>query len=142
MKIILLKPGDEELLARAEGVFNSNIPPRARCAMLLREPSYVMVVAMTDDNDIMGRIYGNVLHRYEASDLLLYEVDVLEAHQRKGVGGAMLDYLRTLCTRRGYGEMWVLTEPDNEAGNALYKSAGGKLENSPTNMYVFVLDRQ
>ena len=142
MKIILLKPGDEELLARAEGVFNSNVPPRARCAMLLREPSYVMVVAMTDDNDIMGRIYGNVLHRYEATDLLLYEVDVLDAHQRKGVGRAMLDYLRTLCTRRGYGEMWVLTEPDNEAGNALYKSAGGKLENSPTNMYVFVLARQ
>jgi ribosomal protein S18 acetylase RimI-like enzyme len=142
VKIILLKPGDEELLARAEGVFNSNVPPRARCAMLLREPSYVMVVAMTDDNDIMGRIYGNVLHRFEATDLLLYEVDVLDAHQRKGVGRAMLDYLSTLCTRRGYGEMWVLTEPDNEAGNALYKSAGGKLENSPTNMYVFVFARQ
>jgi hypothetical protein len=37
--------------------------------------------------------------------------------------------------------MWVLTEPDNVAGNALYKSAGGKLENSPTNMYVFTLAR-
>lgn len=141
MKVLLLKPGDEELLARAEGAFNSNVPTRARCSMLLREPSYVMVVAMTDNNDIMGRVYGNVLHRYEASDLLLYEVDVLEAHQRKGVGRAMLDYLRTLCTRRRYGEMWVLTEPDNVAGNALYKSAGGKLENSPTNMYVFMLAR-
>ena len=47
--------------------------------MLLREPTYVMVVALTDDNEVMGRIYGNVLHRYEATDLLLYEVDVAES---------------------------------------------------------------
>ena len=142
MKVLLLKPGDEELLARAEGVFNSNVPTRARCAMLLRESSYVMVVAMTDDNDVMGRIYGNVLHRFEATDLLLYEVDVLEAHQRRGVGRAMLEYLKNYCAGRGYGEMWVLTDLDNDAGNALYRSAGGNLENSPTNMYVFALSQR
>ena len=142
MKVILLKPGDEELLARAEAAFNSNIPSRGRCAFLLREPSYVMVVAITDDGDIMGRIYANVLHRYEATDLLLYEVDVTEAHQRKGVGRAMLEYLKAYCVGRGYGEMWVLTDLDNVAGNALYKSAGGKLENSPANMYVFALERK
>ncbi len=110
--------------------------------MLLREPSYLMVVALADDDEVMGRIYGNILHRYEATDLLLYEVDVLEAYQRKGVGRAMLDYLKTYCAGRGYGEMWVLTEVGNRAGNALYKSAGGKLENSPANMYVFALGRR
>ena len=35
--------------------------------------------------------------------------------------------------------MWVLTDLDNDAGNAVYKSAGGELENSPTNMYVFTI---
>ena len=142
MKIILLKPGDEELLQRAENVFNTDAPSPARCAMLLREPSYVMVVALTDDNEVMGRIYGNVLHRYVATDLLLYEVDVAEAHQRKGVGHAMLDYLKGLCEKRGYSEMWVLTELDNDAGNAVYKSAGGVLENSPANMYVFSIPKR
>ena len=107
--------------------------------MLLREPSYVMVVALTDGNDVMGRIYGNILHRYEATDLLLYEVDVVEAHQRKGVGRAMIDFLSDLSAQRAYGEMWVLTELDNQAANALYKSGGGRLENSPTNMYVFAI---
>jgi hypothetical protein len=33
--------------------------------------------------------------------------------------------------------MWVLTDPANEAGNRLYRSGGGVLENSPANMYVF-----
>jgi len=137
VKVILLKPGDEELLQRAEKTFNSNAPTLARCALLLREPTYVMVVALTDENDVMGRIYGNVLHRFEATDLLLYEVDVAEEHQRKGVGRAMLEYLKGLCEKRGYAEMWVLTDPQNDAGNAVYRSAGGALENSPANMYVF-----
>lgn len=142
MKIVLLKPGDEELLQRAEAVFNPNAPSSDRCSMLLRETSFVMVVALADDNDVMGRIYGNVLHRFEATDLLLYEVDVDETHQRKGVGRAMLDFLSDLSARRGYGEMWVLTDLDNEAGNALYKSAGGHLENSPANMYVFPIAKR
>jgi GNAT superfamily N-acetyltransferase len=142
VKIILLKPGDEELLLRAESAFNSDAPSPTRCAMLLREPSYVMVVALTDDNEVMGRIYGNILHRYSATDLLLYEVDVAEAHQRKGVGHAMLEYLKGLCEKRSYSEMWVLTELDNDAGNAVYKSAGGVLENSPANMYVFTIAKR
>ena len=142
MKVILLKPGDEELLQRAEKPFNSDAPSPARCAMLLREPTYVMVVALTDDNEVMGRIYGNVLHRFEATDLLLYEVDVAEEHQRKGAGHAMLEYLKGLCEKRGYAEMWVLTDVDNDAGNAVYKSAGGSLENSPANMYVFPITKQ
>ena len=142
MKLVLLKPGDETLLQRAEAAFNPNAPSPARSGMLLRESSYVMVVALSDDNEVMGRIYGNVLHRFEATDLLLYEVDVVDAHQRKGVGRAMIDFLSKLSVQRGYGEMWVLTDPDNEAGNALYKSAGGHLENSPTNMYVFPIARR
>jgi ribosomal protein S18 acetylase RimI-like enzyme len=139
VRIVLLKPGDEDLLRHAETVFNPKPISLERAQMLLREPTYIMVVALDDNGAILGRIYGNVLHRFEATDLLLYEVDVAEEHQRKGVGRAMLDFLAKLCTERGYGEMWVLTEPGNAAGNALYKAAGGNLENSPANMYVFAI---
>jgi len=139
VRIVLLEPGDEELLRRAEALFNPNVISRERAAMLLREPAYVMVVALGDGDAIMGRVYANVLHRFEATDLLLYEVDVAEEYQRRGVGRAMLEFLARLCAERGYGEMWVLTDPGNLAGNALYKSAGGTLENSPANMYVFAI---
>jgi ribosomal protein S18 acetylase RimI-like enzyme len=142
VKIVLLKPGSEELLQRAEVVFNPKQISLERAAMLLSEPSYVMVVALGNDDAVMGRVYANVLHRFEATDLLLYEVDVAEEHQRKGVGRAMLNFLATLCAERRYGEMWVLTDLDNEAGNALYRSAGGHLENSPANMYVFPIAKR
>jgi ribosomal protein S18 acetylase RimI-like enzyme len=142
VKVVLLKPGHEELLRRAEAIFNPMDISIERAAMLLREPSYLMIAALDDNDAVLGRIYANVLHRFEATDLLLYEVDVDEEHQRKGVGRAMIDFLSKLSAERGYREMWVLTDLDNEAGNALYKSAGGQLENSPANMYVFPIAKR
>jgi len=108
-----------------------------RSAALLAEPTYVFIVALTDEEEIMGRIYGHILYRFESTDLLLYEVDVAEAHHRKGVGKAMMEFVKQYCQERGFGEMWVLTEEDNNAGRGLYLAAGGTEENSPAIMYVF-----
>jgi GNAT superfamily N-acetyltransferase len=86
----------------------------------------------------MGRIYGHVLHRWETSELLLYEVDTAEEHQRKGAGKAMIEFLKQMARERGWRSLWVLTaHGDNEPANRLYQAAGGVLEASPANMYVF-----
>ena len=60
------------------------------------------------------------------SKLLVYEVDVAEAHRRRGVGKALLAELAHMARRRGIRQGWVLTDDDNEAGMALYRSAGGR----------------
>jgi GNAT superfamily N-acetyltransferase len=137
MQIKLLQPGDEALHSEAILKLNDCEISLERSKELLSEPTYFFVAAVNDSNEVMGRIYGHVLHRYEQTDLLLYEVDVLEEHQRKGVGKAMLKFVRTLCTEQRFNEMWVLTEEDNVAGRALYSNCGGQLENSPVMMYVF-----
>lgn len=138
MRVVLLRPGDEQLLRDAEAVFYPDTPPSLeRAAMLLRLPEFIMVVALDDNGRVMGRIYGHVLHRWEASELLLYEVDTAETDLRKGVGRAMIEFLKELARLRGWRSLWVLTaHGDNEAANRLYRSAGGVLENSPANMYV------
>src|SRR4051812_18485029 len=142
MRIVLLQPGDEQLLCHAESLVQDGpaLSPE-RAAMLLRQPEFVMVVALDADEAPMGRIYGHVLHRWETSELLLYEVDTVAAHQRKGVGKALIAYLRQLAVERGWRSIWVLTaQGDNPAANRLYQSAGGVLEASPANMYVFWTD--
>jgi len=136
VKISVLQPGDEDLLCKAEAAFNPELT-RERAAMLLREPTYVMVIALTDDGEVMSRIYGHVLHRAEATDFLLYEVDTAEEHKRKGAARAIVAKLHELGRERGWSEMWVLTEVSNDEGNPFYEGVGGALENSPTNMYVF-----
>ena len=139
MKVVVLKPGDEDLLCKAEAAFNPE-PTRERAAALLREPTYVMVVALTDEGEVMSRIYGHVLHRADATDFLLYEVDTADKHKRKGAARAIIAALRELGREHGWKEMWVLTDVDNEEGNPFYRSTGGALENSPANMYVFKID--
>ncbi|MEI9886949.1 MAG: GNAT family N-acetyltransferase [Rhizomicrobium sp.] len=136
MKLLLLRPGDEALMQRAEDVFYPGALSAERAAFLLREPTYVMVVALDHTGAVMGRIYGHVLHRFDGTDFLIYEADTAEAHLRQGAASALLDFLKGLAHERGWREMWVLTEVGNAAGNALYRSAGGTLENSPANMYV------
>jgi GNAT superfamily N-acetyltransferase len=138
MQVRLLKSGDEALLQEAEALFwPDKVPSLAHAAALLREPTFVMVVAQSDDGKVMARVYGHVLHRFEATDLLLYEVDTVETHRREGAARAIIEYLGRLAAEHGWNEMWVLTEVDNEAGNGLYTAIGGTLENSPANMYVF-----
>jgi len=142
MRIVLLQPGDEQLLCHTEALIQDGPAlSRERAAMLLRQPEFVMVVALDNDDAPMGRIYGHVLHRWDTSEFLLYEVDTVEAHQRKGVGKALIVYLKQLAAERGWRSLWVLTaHGDNQAANRLYQSAGGVLEASPANMYVFWTD--
>ena len=137
MQIKLLKPGDEKILIEAARLFNDSDVSHERAKMLLAEPTFFTLAALTDSGETMGRIYGHVLHRFAQTDLLLYEVDVAEEHQRKGVGKAMLEFVKALSIERGYAEMWVLTEGDNVPARSLYEAAGGVEENSPTIMYAF-----
>jgi GNAT superfamily N-acetyltransferase len=140
MNVSLLHPGDESLLIEAVQIFNADeVVSRERAALLLAEPTFFMVVAQTDEGAIMGRIYGHVIHRFAQNDLLLYEVDVADAHQRKGAARAMIEFVKQLAIQRGYKELWVLTEGDNAPARALYEALGGVEENSPTIMYVFYL---
>ncbi len=137
MQIHVLAPGDEALLATVAVLFNEVSLSAADAAARLSDPSFVMVAAIADNGDVMGRVYGHVLNRLDVRDLFLYEVDVSDEYQRQGAGSAMLETAKRLCTERGYAEMFVLTEVSNEAGNGLYAAAGGVTEGSPANVYVF-----
>ncbi|HEY3876395.1 MAG TPA: GNAT family N-acetyltransferase [Candidatus Kapabacteria bacterium] len=137
MNITLVKPGQEALLIEAAKLLNDTEVSFERASELLRDASFFLLVALDDSGSLMGRIYGYVIPRFAQTDLELYEVDVLDAHQRKGVGRAMLEFVKSFAKERGYKELWVLTEGDNEPAKALYGSVGGILEAFPTAMYVF-----
>jgi ribosomal protein S18 acetylase RimI-like enzyme len=141
MRVRLLRLGDEADLIAAAREFNDLELSHPRAAEILRDPTFVMVVAETRDGELMARVYGHELRRLDQTDLFLYEVDTVEKHQRKGAGRAVLDFISELCKSRGYGEWFVLTECSNEAGNALYRAAGGKTEGSPANIYAMSTKR-
>jgi len=76
----------------------------------------------------VGSVYVHELPRRRRGGAMffVYYVDVAESHRRRGVGKAMLARLDELARGRGIAEGFVLTEPGNDAANALYRSAGGR----------------
>ena len=63
--------------------------------------------------------------------MFLYELAVDEAHRRRGHGRALVGALAALARERGCTGMFVFVDDDNEAGRAVYRSAGGAESSRP-----------
>jgi len=110
-----LGPGDEgivRLLAEDE--------PKT---LLLADERTIFVAAFDGDTPV-GFAFGYELPRRHGAPTILfvYELEVDEAYRRRGIGTALMTELRRLSSAT---EAFVLTEPDNDAANALYASLGG-----------------
>ena len=93
-------------------------------AEFLADPACFLFVA-EEAGERVGRLYGYELARPDGRRaMLLYDVEVDETARRRGHGRALVEALLAEATARGHFEMWVLTEPDNEAALGLYESTG------------------
>lgn len=90
-----------------------------------RERSFT--VAAYEGDERVGYAFVHELPRLTRGQamFLVYDVEVVETHRRRGIGRALLDRIAELARERGIAEGFVLTEPDNDAANALYAAAGG-----------------
>jgi ribosomal protein S18 acetylase RimI-like enzyme len=72
---------------------------------------------------VIGQLLAAV-HRHPDKPTELYIDDLAAAptHQRKGIASALVERAVVIGRDAGCEEIWVLTEPDNEAANALYGS--------------------
>jgi GNAT superfamily N-acetyltransferase len=119
MEIRRLGPGDEDVVRAL-----ATRPPHFE---LLDDERTIFLVAFEDGEPIGFVLAHHLPRRHDPpAKLLVYEVDVAQAHQRRGVGKALLAELARIARERGIRHGWVLTDDDNEAGMALFRSAGGR----------------
>jgi aminoglycoside 3-N-acetyltransferase I len=114
-----LGPGDEDVVRRlADG--------EARTA-LLEDGATIFLAAFRDDEPV-GFVFGYELARRHGapSILFVYELDVAEEHRRQGIARRLMSELAEVARARGIRDGFVLTEPDNDPANALYRSLGGE----------------
>jgi ribosomal protein S18 acetylase RimI-like enzyme len=109
-----LGPGDEAVVERLA----EQVPARPG---LLADDRVRFVVAFDGDGPV-GFAFGYELPRRQGRSAMLfvYELGVDEPYRRRGIGRRLMQELLT-----GHEESFVLTEPNNEAANALYASLGG-----------------
>ena len=79
-----------------------------------------------------GFLTAHRLQRFDKrkAEVLLYEIGVHPNYRRRGIGKALIEEVKKWAKEVEADEVWVLTEKDNEAAMAMYKSAGG-IEEAP-----------
>jgi ribosomal protein S18 acetylase RimI-like enzyme len=125
LSIKVLRAGDESVLdSVADGVFDGPVDGALR-SEFLRDPRHHLAVAI--DNGVVVAFASGVhyVHPDKPPELWINEVGVSPAHQRRGIARAVLAALMSAGRELGCGQAWVLTDHENAAARALYRSAGG-----------------
>ena len=94
-----------------------------------------------DDHLVVGFVSAVIyLHPDKsAPELWVNEIGVAPTHQRQGIGKMLLQYLLEDARQSGCVEAWVLTERQNVAAMAMYRSTGGIEESPDPTMFTFHL---
>lgn len=105
----------------------------------LAEPAHHLCLAYEGDEPV-GFVSGvELTHPDKGTEMFLYKLAVDDRFRRRGIGSALVAALVDLARTRGCYGMWVLTEADNSAALATYKS-NGPIDQSETVMLTWRLD--
>lgn len=137
IEVRLLGPADATVLERvADDVFDGPIDPE-RVREFLADSRHHLAVALFEGTVVGMASAVHYVHPDKAPELWINEVGVATGHRRQGLARRLLDALREHGVVLGCTNAWVLTEPGNDAANALYGALGGAREE--TVLYDFQL---
>src|SRR5579871_4409381 len=130
MEIRLLTSADIDRFEHlAEDVFDFAVD-RSLAARFLAEPTHHICVAMVEGCIVGFASAVHYLHPDKPAQLWINEVGVAASHRGRGIAKAIVTTLLDHARSLGCVEAWVLTDADNLAARALYRSAGGTSESS------------
>jgi ribosomal protein S18 acetylase RimI-like enzyme len=95
-------------------------------AQFLKRPDQYFIAAIEDDRPI-GFALAYELERIDRPHpmMFLYEIEVVESHQRQGVATAMIELLKEICREKDAFKMFVIAAASNNAALRLYDSTFG-----------------
>ena len=129
LTIRALAAGEGAQIVAASSLFDG--PPDLTTAdRFLATPGHHLLLAF-EDGVAAGFISGvELIQPDKGVEMFLYELAVDEAYRRRGIGAGLVAALRATAQARGCYDMWVLTDHDNEAALATYRSTGTTAESS------------
>jgi len=81
----------------------------------------------TVDGQVIGGLTGFILPQYYSSkpQFYLYDMAVLPAYHRQGVGRALLEELKSYCTTAGFDNFFVQADLEDTHALEFYRATGG-----------------
>ena len=130
---------DVEDLEAASHLFDG--PVRREWAVrFLDLPTHHLCLGWIDGRPA-GFVSGmEITHPDKGTEMLLYELGVDEAVRGRGLGTALARALAARAKERGCYDMWTLTDDDNAAARATYRTAGAATEETDLIMPLWSLD--
>ena len=108
----------------ASALFDDPVRPEA-AVRFLDELGHHLLVATDDHGQPVGMVSGvELTHPDKGTEMFLYELGVDSASPGQGIGRALVEARDEVARARGCYGMWVLTDADNDAALATYRSAG------------------
>ena len=104
----------------------------------LANPANYLIIAEADGR-LAGFVVAYRLDRLDRSacQLLVYEVDVAPDLRRRGIGAALMAFVRQIVAEEGLMEAFAVTEQANEAAVALYRRTGAQQEGETSFVFVY-----
>ena len=95
----------------------------------LADPRHHLLIAYEDDRPIGFLSAIELMHPDKTHpEMFIYELGVDERHRRRGAGSSLVSRIAEICVERDCREMFVLTDDDNAAALATYRTGGGGRE--------------
>lgn len=103
-------------------------PTDAYLSGLLAKPHIITVVAETAEHGVVGGLTAYVLDKFEQDrrEIYIYDLAVLEAHRRRGVGTGLITELRRIAAARDVYVIFVQADLEDGPAIALYASLGSR----------------
>ena len=120
-------PADASVIARLNDLFNGVKEPAENYAARLANPHRVDTPILAELNGFaIGLANLRLLQPvfYSEPYAELTELFVEEGYRRLGAGRALVTFAENLALKAGASEMFILTGPDNQPAQALYRSLG------------------
>ncbi|MGD9143049.1 MAG: GNAT family N-acetyltransferase [Dehalococcoidia bacterium] len=94
----------------------------------LENPFNHLLVAV-DGSETVGYLIAYELQRpdREQSMMFLYDITVVNKHRQKGIGTALIEQLKFICSTKPMMKMFVPTNRSNEPAVGLYQKTGAVL---------------
>jgi aminoglycoside 3-N-acetyltransferase I len=107
--------------------YQSAVPSESYLESLLSKPSFIVLVAMHED-EVVGGLAAYELEKFEQDrrEIYIYDLAVSEAHRRKGIATKLINELRRIATERKVYMIFVQADTEDDPAIKLYESLGTK----------------